>query len=218
MKYIDLSHVIDENTLTYKGLPAPIICDFWERQASAKNYDDGSSFQIGKIELISNTGTYIDSPFHRFEHGKDLSEILIERCVDLKGLLIDASANVDLEVGMPYFENLEVSGKAVLIYTGWSKHFNSDAYFEPHPYLSESAAAYLAVNNAVLVGIDSYNIDNTQTRNRPVHTLLLGKEILIVEHLTNLSALLGLEFEFSALPPKIKGMGTFPVRAIAKVV
>ena len=216
-EYIDLSHVIRNGEITYKGLPAPIICDYLSRSESASLYDDGTSFQIGKIEMVSNTGTYIDCPFHRYEDGKDLSEIMIEKIANLEGVLIKISYRESIAIGVDYLSDLELKGKAVLFFTGWSDFWQTDQYFENHPYLTAEAAEYLKQNEVALVGIDSHNIDNTNGRSRPVHTILLGNDILIVEHLTNLKELDNKKFTFSAIPPKIEGFGTFPVRAFAKI-
>jgi len=211
---IDLSHRIEDGMVTYKGLPAPHICDFWERGASAANYDDGSSFQIGRIDMVANTGTYLDTPFHRYADGDDLAAVALERLTGLDGLCVRAD---DMEAGADLFEGLDVAGKAVLIHTGWDRHWRSEAYFSDHPFLAEDAARLLAGRGAALVGIDSYNIDDTRTRRRPVHTILLGAGILIVEHMTGLAALPPSGFRFTAAPPKVAGMGTFPVRAFAEV-
>lgn len=215
--YIDLSHTIEDGLITYKGLPAPIICDFLSRKDAIGKYEDGTTFQIGKIEMVSNTGTYIDCPFHRYENGKDLSEVELERFVDLDGIMVSVPFTETLEITETHFKNLDIKNKAVLVHTGWDKHWNMDLYFENHPFLSKSAAEYLKENGAVLVGIDSHNIDDTRGNQRPVHTILLAHEILIVEHLSNLQSLPAQGFTFSAVPPKIKGMGTFPVRAHAKL-
>ena len=212
-KYIDLSHTIFDGLITYKGLPAPIICDYLSREQSKANYEPGTEFQIGKIEMVTNTGTYIDCPFHRFAHGKDLSEIELERFADLEAITINVE-NVT-EIGKGYFTGKEIRNKAVLVYTGWAKHWNTPQYFEGHPYLTADAAEYLKECNVKLVGIDSHNIDDTRGKSRPVHTILLGVEILIVEHLCNLGKLPGSGYKFNAVPPKFKGVGTFPVRAYA---
>jgi len=211
---IDLSHRIEHGMVTYKGLPAPHICDFWKREASAANYDDGSTFQIGRIDMVANTGTYLDTPFHRFEEGDDLAAVGLDRLARLEGLCVDADS---MEVGAELFEALDVGGKAVLIHTGWDRHWRTDAYFSDHPYLAEDAARLLADRGAALVGIDSYNIDDTRTRRRPVHTILLGAGTLICEHMTGLAALPPSGFRFTAAPPKVAGMGTFPVRAFAEL-
>lgn len=213
--YIDLSHVIEHGMITYNGLPAPIICDFLSREKSKNFYAEGTQFQIGKIEMISNTGSYIDTPFHRYEGGKDLSEIIIEKLVSLEALTIQADYRNGIEIGKRFFENKKLAGKAILIHTGWSNFWRTDAYFENHPFVTEEAAVYLRDQGVVLVGIDSHNIDDTRTNSRPVHTTLLGAEILIAEHLCHLDQLPENGFTFTAVPPKIKGVGTFPVRAFA---
>jgi len=214
---IDLSHTIENGLITYKGLPAPIICDYLSRENSKQFYEEGTTFQIGKIEMVSNTGTYIDCPFHRFENGKDLSEVELEKFADIEGIVIRVPYTKQLAVTAEVLMNYDVKDRAVLIHTGWTEHWNTGAYYNGHPYLTADAAEYLLNSGAKLVGIDSHNIDNTEGRTRPVHTILLGAEILIVEHMCNLEALPEKGFKFSAVPPKFKGVGTFPVRAFAKI-
>jgi len=215
--FIDLSHTIEDGLVTYKGLPAPIICDYWSREASKDWYDDGSSFQIGKIEMVANTGTYLDAPFHRYADGKDLSELTVAQCADLEGIVVRVPYNEHgLTIGKDVFEGLALKDKAVLVHTGWSAHWNTEAYYSGHPYLTQEAAVFLRDSGVKLVGIDSYNIDNTAEKKRPVHTTLLGSDVLIVEHMCNLEGLGEGSFRFTALPPKFKGVGTFPVRAFAK--
>jgi kynurenine formamidase len=214
-KIVDLSHVITEGMVTYKGLPGPHICDFWTREASADSYDDGSTFQIGRIDMVANTGTYLDSPFHRYADGADLAELPLPSLADLPGIVVRRPWENDLAVDVPAFDGRDVAGKAVLVHTGWDRHWRRDSYFGEHPYLTAAAADWLAENDAALVGIDSCNIDNMHVRARPVHTRLLGAAIPICEHMTNLGSLPDEGFRFSAVPPKIKGMGTFPVRAHA---
>ena len=213
-RLVDLSHLIEHGMTTYRGLPGPHICDFWTREGSAADYDDGSSFQIGRIDMVANTGTYLDSPFHRFEDGADLAGLALERLASLPGLLVRAETRA---VDADAFDGLEVAGKAVLVMTGWDRHWRSDAYAQGHPFLTEAAARLLVERGASLAGIDSYNIDDTSTRARPVHTILLGAGVPICEHMTNLAALPQSGFGFTAVPPKIAGMGTFPVRAFARI-
>ena len=212
---IDLSHVIEEGMATYKGLPGPHICDYWTREASAANYDDGSTFQIGRIDMVANTGTYVDSPFHRFANGKDLSELPLGSLANLDGLVVRRPFEKGLAVDADAFEGMEIGGKSVLIATGWDRYWGTADYLSDHPFLTEGAARTLIERGAAFVGIDSHNIDDTRARARPVHTLLLGADIPIGEHLTGLDRLPDRGFRFSAVPPKIKGMGTFPVRAFA---
>ena len=164
--------------------------------------------------MVANTGTYLDTPFHRYADGDDLAGVAIDRCAALDGLVVRSD---EMAIDAQLFERLDVRGKAVLVHTGWSRHWGSDAYFEGHPFLTEAAARLLAERAAALVGIDSYNIDDTRTRSRPVHTILLGAGTLIVEHMTNLDALPPSGFRFTAAPPKIEGMGTFSVRAFAEI-
>ena len=213
-RLVDLSHPIEDGMTTYKGLPGPHICDFWTRAHSAGFYEDGSSFQIGRIDMVANTGTYLDAPFHRFEDGADLAELPLEALAQLEGVVV---RNEGPAVDAAAFEGLAVAGKAVLVHTGWDRYWRTDAYFEGHPYLTEAAARLLAERGAALVGIDSHNIDDTAVPRRPVHTVLLAAGIPICEHMTNLGALPDSSFRFTAAPPKIAGMGTFPVRAFAEI-
>ncbi len=214
---IDLSHTIENGLITYKGLPAPVICDFLSREDSKKNYAEGTSFQIGKIEMVSNTGTYIDCPFHRFENGNDLNDTPLEHFAEIPGVVFRIPHTVRLDIDKDVFINEDLEGKAVLVQTGWDEYWNTDNYFSNHPFLTEQAALYLKERKVRLVGIDSHNIDDTRQNSRPVHTILLGSNILIVEHLCNLSVLPDKDFIFNAIPPKFKGVGTFPVRAMARL-
>jgi arylformamidase len=213
---MDLSHTVAHGLITYKGLPAPIICDYLSREASRKHYAPGTEFQIGKIEMVANTGTYLDSPFHRYADGKDLSQLELQKLANLPAIKVQAQHKQAIDVScFPHETNLE--GKAILVETGWSRNWNTPQYFEGHPFLTEDAARFLADSGAALVGIDSHNIDDVQDLRRPVHTILLKNEIPIVEHMTNLSALPQSDFKFFAVPVKVKGFGTFPVRAFAIV-
>jgi kynurenine formamidase len=200
---------------TYKGLPGPHICDFWTREGSAANYDDGSSFHIGRIDMVANTGTYLDSPFHRYSHGKDLAELPLGSIADLPGIVVRRPFQAGLATDTADLEGVDVRGKAVLIHTGWDRHWRTDAYHENHPFLTAAAAERLVAGGAALAGIDSCNIDDTRTRGRPVHSALLAADIPICEHMTGLGQLPDEGFRFSAVPPKVRGMGTFPVRAYA---
>ena len=214
---IDLSHVIEAGMTTFKEFPGPILCDYWTREASAAHYDDGSSFQIGRIDMIANTGTYVDSPFHRYADGADLAALPLESLANLDAIVVRKPFEEGLATDAADFDGLDVRGKAVLVHTGWDRHWRTDAYFDNHPYLTAAAADWLVAHQAAFVGIDSHNIDDTSTRSRPVHSTLLAAGIAIGEHLTNLSAVPDTGFAFSAVPPKVKGMGTFPVRAYARV-
>ena len=216
-RLVDLSHAIEEGMVTFGDLPGPHICDYWTREESASRYDDGSTFQIGRIDMVANTGTYLDSPFHRYAEGNDLAGLPLESLADLDGLVVRRPFEQGIAVDAEAFEGLDVRGKAVLVATGWDRHWRTDAYKAEHPFLTAAAARWLADHGAVLVGIDSYNIDQTSLRARPVHTILLGADIPICEHMTGLDRLPDRGFRLSAVPPKISGMGTFPVRAYAVI-
>jgi kynurenine formamidase len=213
-KLIDLSHTVEHGLITYKGLPAPIICDYLSREASRRLYTEGTSFHIGKIEMVANTGTYIDSPFHRYESGKDLSELPLESIAGAPGVLFRVATDVT-SIDESVFGDTALRGKAVLIQTNWSHHWNTDRYFEGHPFLTEGAAKHLQKSGARIVGIDSYNIDDIKDGRRPVHSTLLGADIPIVEHMCNLDRLPDDGFQFYAVPAKVRAFGTFPVRAFA---
>lgn len=212
---VDCSHVVEDGLVTYKGLPAPIICDYLSREESRKRYAEGTEFQIGKIEMVANTGTYLDSPFHRYADGKDLSELPMTSIANLDGVVVRLVQREGRAITRAAFDDIDVWGKAVLVHTGWDAHWKTDAYFEGHPYLTADAAEHLVKAGAKLVGIDSYNIDSVDTGERPVHTILLGADIPIVEHMCGLERVPDTGFKFFAVPVKVKGMGTFPVRAFA---
>lgn len=213
---IDVSHVVESGMVTYKGLPAPLVCDFLSREASRKVYAPGTEFHIGKIEMVANTGTYLDAPFHRFADGIDVAELPLERVANLPGVVVRIDAG-QRAICRAAFEGLDLAGKAVLVHTGWDAHWRTDQYFEGHPFLTADVASYLAAAGVALVGIDSLNIDDTADLTRPVHTALLGAGIPVAEHLTGLGRLPGADFRFFAVPVKVKGMGTFPVRAFGLV-
>jgi kynurenine formamidase len=216
-RFVDLSHTVESGMITYKGLPAPLVCDYLSREQSRARYAPGTEFQIGRIEMVANTGTYVDSPFHRYADGKDLSQLPLERLADLEAVVVRCPVEAGRAVTRKAFAGLSVRGKAVLVHTGWDRHWRTDQYFENHAFLTEDAASHLADAGAALVGIDSFNIDDTADLRRPVHTILLGAEIPIVEHLCRLDRLPAAPTRFSAVPVKVKGFGTFPVRAFAVV-
>lgn len=216
-QFVDVSHVLEDGLVTYQGLPAPIISDYLSREESRRRYAQGTEFHIGKIEMVANTGTYLDSPFHRYEDGPDLSQLPLSSLADLDGLVVRALNLQKRALGRADFGEVDVKGKAVLVNTGWDMHWSTERYFEGHPFLTEDAARFLVEEGAALVGIDSYNIDDTADGRRPVHSILLGAGIPVVEHLCNLTRLQGKAFRFFAVPVKVRGMGTFPVRAFAIV-
>jgi len=217
-RLVDLSHEIEHGMVTYRGLPAPAISDWLSREASRARYATGTTFQIGKIELLANTGTYIDAPFHRYEGRADVAGYPLDAVADLDGLVVRAGERPGRALGATWFRERDVRGKAVLVHTGWDTHWRTDTYSAgEHPFLTRDAAEHLARAGAALVGIDSLNIDDDKDGSRPAHTTLLGAGIAIVEHMTNLGVLPDAGFRFFAVPPKVKGMGSFPVRAFATV-
>lgn len=212
-QHVDLSHDITEGMLTYPGLPTPEISDHLSRSAAEEIYGPGGTFQIGLVTMCTNTGTYLDVPFHRFADGHDLTGLALDRVAGVPGRCIDRRDDVAIELTD---EDLAgAAGHAVLVHTGHSEHWGSDAYFERHPFLTAASARRLVDADVACVGIDSLNIDSTATGDRPVHTTLLGREVPIVEHLTGLERLVGRRFSFTAVPPKVEGCGTFTVRAFA---
>jgi arylformamidase len=212
VQLVDLSHTIEAGMITYRGLPAPLICDFLSREASRNTYAAGTEFQIGRIEMVGNTGTYLDSPFHRYADGKDLSQLPLTSLAALEAVCVPATS---ASIRRDTFRGLDLRGKAVLITTNWDRNWGTETYFEGHPYVTEEAALFLKESGARLVGIDSYNIDDVQDKRRPAHSILLGSDIPIVEHMTGLGQLPKEGFRFFAVPPKVKAFGTFPVRCFA---
>ena len=214
-RLIDVSHEITDGLITYRGLPAPVITDHLTRAASREIYAPGTEFHIGKIEMVANTGTYLDAPFHRHADGIDVAGLPLEAVANLDAVVVssDSARAIDADV----FAAHDVRGKAVLVHTGWDAHWNTEQYFNGHPFLTRAAAEHLINAGARLVGIDSLNIDDTADLTRPAHTLLLRAGIPIVEHLCNLAALPAHDFKFFAVPVKVKGMGTFPVRAFGLI-
>ena len=213
-KLIDVSHTVEHGMITYKGLPAPVMSDHLSREESKTRYAPGTEFHIGKIEMVANTGTYLDSPFHRYARGKDLAALDLNSIANLDAIVVRCTNQA--EISDQVFSGIEVKDKAILVHTGWDKHWRTDEYSSGnHPFLNEAAATYLAKNGAVLVGIDSFNIDATRDGNRPAHSVLLGHDIPIVEHLCGLGELPDRVFKFFAVPVKVRQFGTFPVRAFA---
>jgi kynurenine formamidase len=219
-RLIDLSHAVRHGLVTYPGLPAPVIGEHLTREASRAHYAPGTEFQIGRIALVANTGTYVDAPFHRYAAGADLARLPLAALADLPGAVVRVGERAGRAIGPKAFEGLALAGRAVLVHTGFDAHFGTPAYGVGHPFLTAAAAELLVRERAALVGIDSLNVDDTADGARPVHTLLLGAGIPICEHMTNLGALpdagLG-DFRFHAAPVKVEGLGSFPVRAYAVV-
>ena len=206
MKLVDLSHTIEHGMITYPGLPAPAITTWLAREESRAKYANQAEFHIGRIEMIANTGTYLDAPSHRFAEGDDTSSLALEKVAAVPAIVVDHGE------AFP-----DVKGHAVLVRTNWSRNWGTSAYLSGHPFLTKSDVEELASGGAVLVGIDSLNIDDTNDLSRPAHTILLRHGIPVLEHLTNLDQLPKSGFRLFAVPPKVKGMGTFPVRAFALI-
>jgi arylformamidase len=213
---VDLSHAFEDGTVTYPGLPSPVISDHLSREASRERYAPGYEFQIGRIDMVANTGTYLDTPFHRYPDGHDLAALDPARVVGVPGIVVDADE--DQEIAAALLDGLDLAGHAVLFRTGWDRHWGTERYGEPdHPYLGVAAAERLAQGGAAVVGIDSVNIDGTRTGERPIHSVLLAAGLPIIEHLTGLGQIGGRPFTLAAVPPAIRGMGSFPVRALAVI-
>ena len=216
--FVDISHTVEHGMITYKGLPAPVISDFMTRADSRSHYEEGTEFHIGKIEMVANTGTYLDSPFHRYARGKDLAHLDLSSIANVDGIVIRCSDRSAMSASPAISEQvlagLDVKDKAVLFHTGWDQHWRTETYANgEHPFLTEGAVNYLAKGAAAIVGIDSYNIDSTTAVARPAHSVLLGHDIPIVEHLCGLGELPDRGFRFFAVPVKVRQFGTFPVRA-----
>jgi arylformamidase len=216
-RLVDVSHEIEDGMVTYRGLPAPVIRDHWTREESRSHFAPGTEFHIGRIDMVANTGTYVDSPFHRYADGPDLARLPLESLADLPGLVVRAAGRAERGIDASTLASLDVGGKAVLLHTGWDVHWRTDRYFEGHPFLARACAEWLADHGATLVGIDSLNIDDTADPRRSAHSILLRRDIPIVEHLCGLERLPDSGFRFFAVPVKVRAFGTFPVRAFAVV-
>lgn len=216
---VDLAHEITDGMVTYPGIPAPTFGSHLSFDESASHYAPGTEFSIGMITLATNTGTYLDTPAHRFEGRGDLTDVPLDRVADLPGLLVDVTGERGVGAALlakALGDGTDLAGAAVLVCTGWSRHFGTPAYGAPDaPFLTRDAVEWLAQRRPALVGIDSVNIDDVADLTRPAHTGLLDAGIYVVEHLTDLDRLPLDGFRFSAVPPRIAGMGTFTVRAFA---
>ncbi len=216
-RIVDLSHTIVDGMQTHPGIPGPVISTFLTHEASAERYAPGTSFEIGRIDLVANTGTYLDTPAHRFAGRPDLADLELERVVNLIGVLVDCRERREPGIGPEAFEGVDAAGKAVLVATGWDGHWGTDAYLSGNPFLTEAAARHLIDAGAALIGIDSLNVDSLVDPSRPAHTAILDAGIPLIEHLTGLDQLPADGWRFFAVPPRIRGMATFPVRAFAIV-
>lgn len=215
LQHVDLSHVIVDGMSTYPPLPGPVIATHMSREDAEKSYGPGVTFHIGMITICTNTGTYLDVPFHRFAEGHDLAGLSLDRVAGVPAVCLDRRGETEIEIPSEELDGLQ--GHAVLVRTDHSRHFGTEAYTVGHPHLSVSTTDALIAADVACVGIDSLNIDGMSDTVRPVHTALLGAGIPIIEHLTNLAELPPTGFLFTAVPPKIVGAGTFTVRAYATV-
>ena len=212
---VELSHQIHHGMTPYPGLPAPRVTPHLTHEASRPNYGNQAEFTMTKLEMVGNVGTYLDSPYHRYPHGPDISRLPLDALVELDAVVIRAPA-----VAGPLTAELpggDLRGTAVLIATGWDARWDTDAYWEPGPFLSEELVASLVAAKVGLVGVDCWNVDDTSDLRRPVHTTLLGHEIPIVEHLRGLTDLPANGFTFSAVPLNVVGAAALPVRAYARL-
>jgi arylformamidase len=214
-RLVDVSHEIEDGMITYRGLPGPVIRDHWTREASRSHFAPGTEFHIGRIDMVANTGTYVDSPFHRYADGPDLAALPLESLADLPGVVVRATGRAGRGIEVSALAGLDVRGKAVLLHTGWDVHWRTDRYFEGHPFLTAAGAEWLARQGTALVGIDSLNIDDTADPRRSAHSTLLRASIPIAEHLCHLDRVPDAGFRFFAVPVKVRAFGTFPVRAFA---
>src|SRR5438093_13429730 len=188
-RLIDLSLEIEDGMVTYRGLPAPVISDWLSRDASKARYGAGTTFQIGRIELLANTGTYIDAPFHRYEDGRDVAGYALDMVADLPGVVVRVTGERGRAIDASRFSTLDVTGKAVLVHTGWDAHWRTDTYSGgQHPFLTRKAAEHLVKAAAALVVLDSLHIDDDKDGSRPAHTLLLDAGQRIGEHMSHLGA------------------------------
>lgn len=215
-RFVELNHVLEDGMTAYPGLPRPKIGAFLDHERSRGHYAGKAEFYLGKVDMVCNVGTYLDSPFHRYPDGADLSRIPLEAVAGIPGIALDAAASADRSISLGC-DPSEVRGRAVLIRTGWDRRWGTDAYWQPGPFLSGELIALLSQAKPTLVGVDFWNVDNTEDPSRPAHTRLLAEGILVVEHLCNLSALPRTGFRFYAIPPRVVRGASFPVRAFAEI-
>jgi len=215
-KFVELNHLLENGMKVYPGLPSPMIGSFLDHKESRSHYSGKAEFYLGKVEMACNVGTYLDSPFHRYPDGADLSQVPLEMVAGVPGIVLDAVVSSTRSITFDCSE-AELRGRAVLIRTGWDRRWGVDSYWEPGPYLSGEATDLLVRSKATLVGVDFWNVDNTMDPARPAHTRLLASNILIVEHLCNLSVLPRTGFRFYAVPLRILHGASFPVRAFVEI-
>jgi kynurenine formamidase len=216
-RLVELSHLIEPGITTVPGLPGPVITPHLTREASRTHYAPGTEFAIDQVTMVGNTGTYLDTPFHRYGHGHDLGDLPLDKVADLPAVVVRTTESGSRAVDIEAVSAFDVAGKAVLLHTGGDRDFGTPAYTESAPFLTAAATEWLVDHDAALVGIDSVNIDDLEDPTRPAHTLLLDADIPVVEHLTGLDQVPEHGARFTAAPPRFAGFGTFPVRAFAAV-
>jgi arylformamidase len=216
-RFVELGHVIRAGMITYPGLPAPVITPYLTREASRAHYAPGTEFAIDELTLVGNTATYLDAPYHRYPDGADLSSIPLARTVDLPAVVVRVPDAEQRGIDVGALAALDVGGTAVLLHTGDDARFGTAAYGDARHFLTSAGAAWLAASGAALVGIDALNIDDTDDRGRPAHTLLLAAGIPVIEHLTGLEQVPPTGARFTAVPLRVEGLGTIPVRAFARL-
>ncbi len=213
-RFVDLSHAIADGMDAYPGLPSPRIGAHLDHESSREEYAGKANFCIGHVDMVGNVGTYIDSPYHRYPDKADLSALPVDAMAGLPGLIVEETGDRAIMVDL---SGQDIAGRAVLFHTGWDARWGTPGYWDLGPFIAEQTVTGLIEGGAALVGIDAWNVDDTEDPARPVHTRLLAEGILVVEHLCNLDALPGEGFRFSAVPPAIVGAPSFPVRAYAEV-
>jgi kynurenine formamidase len=217
-RLVELNHVIEAGMTTYPGLPGPEITPHLTREASRAHYAPGVEFAIDRISMVGNTGTYLDSPYHRFADGADLAGLPLDAVADLPTVVVRLAGSDERGIGPRALATLDLTGAAVLLHTDWDRHWGTEAYRGPAPFLTEAAAKLIVDAGARLVGIDSLNIDDTQNGgHRPAHSILLGAGIPVLEHLTRLTDVPVAGARLHAAPPRVRGFSAFPVRAYAVV-
>lgn len=215
-KFVELNHVLKDGMKAYPGFSSPEIGALLDHEESRSRYDDKAEFYIGKVDMVCNVGTYLDSPFHRYRDGVDLSEVSLEMVAGIPGVVLEATVSSNRSIALDCSKS-ELRHRAVLIKTGWDDRWGTESYWEPGPYLAKDSVDLLIRSKAKLLGVDFWNVDNTMDLSRLVHTKLLAAGILIVENLCNLSSLPRSGFRFYAVPLRILRGASFPVRAFAEI-
>jgi len=214
---IDLSHPIEDGMRVYPGLPSPRVGATLDHDASRPRYEGKAEFHLGEYALTGAAGTYLDSPFHRHRELGDLASLELARLVGLPGISLDHLGAAGPEPFATEVTDEELTGRAVVLRTGWSERWGTDSYWERGPFLTGHLIERLVGAPAAVVGIDLWNVDDVDDLTRPAHTELLRAGIPVVENLASVARLPRTGFRFTAVPPRIVGGSNFPVRAFAEV-